>query len=60
VERLSPAPLKDTVIEDMKKTWTEIKNSSAFKLSGKNSKADDKWEEWFQVAMPPSLNAVSN
>jgi len=45
VERLSPAPLKDTVIEDMKKTWTEIKNSSAFKLSGKNSKADDKWEE---------------
>jgi hypothetical protein len=48
------------VNEDMKKTWTEIKNSSAFKLSGKNSKADDKWEEWFQVAMPPSLNAVSN
>jgi hypothetical protein len=43
----------------MTKTISEIKSSSAFQLAGRNIAAAAWWETWFQVAMPPTLNAVS-
>jgi hypothetical protein len=52
--------MKEKAIVEMRKTLAEIKSSPAFKLSGRNAYAAEWWEKWFEIAMPPSLDAVSS